>query len=144
MWPWGPHVAIVAAVGVTAAVIDVRTRRVPNALTLGTAAMGLVMAALEAGDIGAGAAVAGGLIGLALMLPGYLFGATGGGDVKLLAAFGTLLGPADTLRAFVAMALTGGAIALFIWWQRRRTGAADRYFAYAPAVAAGAIVAVLT
>jgi Flp pilus assembly protein protease CpaA len=144
MLPWGPHVVMVAAVGVAAAAIDVRTRRVPNVLTLGTGAMGLVMAALDAGDIGAGAAVAGGLIGLALMLPGYLFGATGGGDVKLLAAFGTLLGPGDTVRAFVAMALTGGAIALCIWFLRRRAGAEDRSFAYAPAVAAGAIVAVLT
>jgi prepilin peptidase CpaA len=135
---------LVAAAGAAATAIDLRTRRVPNALTVGTGVFGLALAAMQAGDIGIGAALAGGLIGLALMLPGYVFGATGGGDVKLLAAFGTLLGPGDTVTAFVAMAIAGGGIALALMLRRRWAGSTDRYFAYAPAVAIGALAAALT
>lgn len=140
----GLHVIVVAGAAIAAAAIDVRTRRVPNALTFTTMLVGLGLATTRVGDLGTGAAIAGGLIGLALMLPGYLFGGTGGGDVKLLAAFGTLLGPAETLQAFLAMALAGGAIAILVWGLRRRAGPSDRSFAYAPAVSMGAIVAVLT
>ena len=137
-----PVIAVVA-VGTVATAIDLRTRRVPNALTFGTGAAGLALAFLEGDGLGA-AAIIGGLIGLALMLPGYLFGATGGGDVKLLAAFGTLLGPRDTLTAFLAMALAGGVLALIVIAHRGRAALVNRTFAYAPAVAIGALAAALT
>lgn len=138
-----PAIAV-ATVAAVATVTDLRTRRVPNALTLGAGAAGLVTAALGIGGLGAGAALAGGGIGLLLMLPGYLFGSTGAGDVKLLAAFGTWLGPRDTLTAFMAMALAGGAIAVAALLHRRNAPNADRHIAYAPAVAIGAMVAALT
>jgi len=108
----------VAGCSVAAAAIDLRTRHVPNLLT------------------GAGC-----VIGLALMLPGYLFGATGGGDVKLLAALGTLLGPERVLFATFVMAIGGGVIALAIAAYRRRLR--QEMFAYAPAIAIGAMVALL-
>jgi prepilin peptidase CpaA len=157
---------VIAAAAVTAAVIDVRIRRVPNVLNGGIALVGLGLAAMGLGRVGFWLALAGCLVGLALMLPGYLIGATGGGDVKLLAAVGTLLGPGATLRAFVASAIAGGLIAIFVAWRRGRVadtvvGAAalvtsagasigdisdtrhDNRFAYAPAIAVGAIVAAL-
>ena len=159
-------IAAVATATITAAVVDVRTRRVPNALTGGIALVGLGIAALGLGRIGLLASLAGCLVGLALMLPGHLLGATGGGDVKLLAAVGTLLGPGATLRAFVATAIAGGLIAIVVAVRRGRltatlagTGALlasagsqmtairdtkhDNRFAYAPAIAVGAIVAAL-
>jgi prepilin peptidase CpaA len=141
-----PGVLSLAAIAVgslAAAAIDLRTRRVPNVLTGIIAGTGLVMAVASWGPIGAGAACAGGLIGLALMLPGYLFGGTGGGDVKLLAALGTMLGPQRTVTAFIAMALAGGVIALMVFLCRRWAGNTDRRFAYAPAVAFGALLAAL-
>ena len=137
-----PVIAVVA-VGTVATAIDLRTRRVPNALTFGTGAAGLALAFFGGSGLGA-AAVAGGLIGLALMLPGDLFGATGGGDVKLLAAFGTLLGPRETFTAFIAMAIAGGVIALIVIAYRGRAALVNRTFAYAPAVAIGALIAALT
>jgi prepilin peptidase CpaA len=158
-------VTVMAAASI-AAVVDVRTRRVPNVLTCAIAAVGLVAAGAGAGDLGVGAAIAGGLIGFALMLPGYLLGGTGGGDVKLLAALGTLLGPGRTVTAFIAMALAGGAIAVIValargqgrataqrFWRLLRgdrsaataveSAAVDNRFAYAPAIAVGAALAVL-
>jgi prepilin peptidase CpaA len=156
----------VSICGLTAAVIDLRTRRVPNALTWPSAVAGVVLALTGAGRVGLAASIVGGLIGLALMLPGYLFGGTGGGDVKLLAAIGTFLGPRGTLSAFIAAAMAGGVIALGLAIYRGRLRAtlqrmariarvsrrdvdrvdeprADHTFAYAPAIAIGAVLAAL-
>jgi prepilin peptidase CpaA len=75
------------------------------------------------------------------MLPGHVFGRTGAGDVKLLAAGGTLLGPAATVTAFLVMAVAGGVIALVIAVRSRRVRGVE--FAYAPAVAVGITLAAL-
>ena len=153
-----------AAGGGTAVAVDLRSRRVPNILTLGVAGIGLALAAMQATRITPVEAAAGFAVGLLLMLPGHLIGATGAGDVKLMAAFGTLLGPARTGVAFVYTALAGGllAIAIAIWRRRARTTVAraltvmdpsvvaaierpseDNRFAYAPAVAIGALAAAM-
>jgi prepilin peptidase CpaA len=132
---------VVSTCCLAAAAIDLRTRRVPNALTGAAAALGVALAVTGFGRVGVAAAIAGGLVGLVLMLPGYLFGATGGGDVKLLAAIGTLLGPDRILIAFFGMAIGGGLIALATAAARRRFR--NETFAYAPAIALGALFAVL-
>jgi prepilin peptidase CpaA len=131
----------VAASGAAAATIDLRTRRVPNALTAAIAATGFILAAVGMGRVAIAAAIGGCLVGLVLMLPGHIFGATGGGDVKLLGALGTMLGPEGTFMAFLNMAVVGGLMALAIAVHRRRVGEADNRFAYAPAIAVGACVA---
>ncbi len=159
-----PMAVIVAGTG-AGAVIDLRTRRVPNALTMSLAGAGVALAASGFGRVGVAAALTGCLVGLSLMLPGHVLGATGAGDVKLLAAAGTLLGPTGTLWAFVFTTIAGGAIALIVAARRRRlwltfhrsidlvrTGGANAgeienstsagsQFAYAPAIAVGAISA---
>lgn len=158
---------VVAVAAIAAAAIDMKTRRVPNVLTIGLTVIGLGLAATGMGRVSLAAAIVGCLVGLALMLPGYLIGATGGGDVKLLAAVGSLLGPGATLRAFVASAIAGGIIALYVAYRRGRMAATlagvttlvtsagtsiaeisepqrDNRFAYAPAIAIGVIVAALS
>ena len=80
-----------------------------------------------------------GALTLTLMLPGYLFASTGGGDVKLLAALGTLLGPQKIFIAYFGMAIGGGLIALAIAAHRRSLR--NEMFAYAPAIALGALFA---
>jgi prepilin peptidase CpaA len=157
---------VVAGTAAAAALIDVRTGRIPNVLTASTAAAGLLLAGLGAGTVTIVAALAGGVLGLALMAPGYLLGGSGAGDVKLMAAFGTLLGPAATIQAFLLSAIAGGMMAVghAIW--RRRLGVTmaraarivaapvttkaeiDRdaprtRFAYGPALAVGAVGAAL-
>jgi prepilin peptidase CpaA len=150
----------------SSAVIDLYTRRVPNVLTLGLAASGLLSAAFGLTRVGIGGALAGFVVGLALMLPGHLLGATGAGDVKLLAALGVWLGPARTGQAFFYTALAGGVLAVLVAIRRRRlaetmgrtaelvrsgggnlaeieAGSSDNRFAYAPAIAVGAIVVAL-
>jgi prepilin peptidase CpaA len=149
-----------------AAFIDLKTRRVPNALTGLLALSGIVFATFGIGHLTVGAAVLGLLLGLALMLPGHLFGATGAGDVKLFAAMGSLLGPAPIVGAFFYTALAGGVLAAIVAIRRRRLrqslGAAARLvasgganaaeiekvgepnrFAYAPAIAVGSILSAI-
>jgi prepilin peptidase CpaA len=135
-------IAVAAGSGAAAA-IDLRTRRVPNALTASIASAGLLLALSGAGRVTVAAAIGGCLVGVLVMLPGHIFGGTGAGDVKLLGALGTLLGPAGTATAFLAMAVAGGVMALAIAVHRRRTGDRDHRFAYAPAIAVGACVAAI-
>ena len=94
-------IATIVCGAVTAAGIDLRTRRVPNALNAALVSIGALLAITGLSGISVVAAAAGLGLGLALMLPGFLFGATGAGDVKLFAAMGTLVGPAPILRAFL-------------------------------------------
>jgi len=154
----------VAAGTGTGAAIDLVTRRVPNELTVSLAALGVAMAASGVSGLSVAASLLGFALGLALMLPGHVIGATGAGDVKLFAAVGALIGPAHLVTAFVDTAIAGGVIALVVALRRRRfrqtidrtaalivTRAANaaeiesplvnNRFAYAPAIAIGAIVA---
>jgi prepilin peptidase CpaA len=159
-------VAAVAASGAASAVIDLWTRRVPNALTLAIAALGVLLAATGVSAVTLRMALVGFALGFVLMLPGHVAGATGAGDVKLFAAIGTLLGPVGILTAFLYTAIAGGLLAVGVALRRRRLAAtvertaalvvtaganvgeiehpsADNRFAYAPAIALGAIAAAL-
>jgi prepilin peptidase CpaA len=156
---------LVAGVAVAAA-IDLRTRRVPNPLTAGLVALGVAFAAAGIGSLTVGASLTGLVLGLAFMLPGHLFGATGAGDVKLFAAAGALIGPWPIVAAFFYTAIAGGLLALVVAFRRQRlqrtlgatarlisTAAAnstaiaspleDNRFAYAPAIAVGVLIAAL-
>lgn len=150
---------------VVATVIDIRTRRIPNGLTAALAGAGLGLAAFGTGGVSLWGAAAGLVVGLALMTPGYLLGATGGGDVKLMAAVGTVVGPSTVIWAFLFTGVAGGVLALIVAGQRGRLAATvagtgrlmtatagsaplgvatpARKFAYGPAIAAGSALAVL-
>ena len=161
-----PIVTAVAGSGLVSAVVDMRTRRVPNPLTMGIAALGLGFAATRLSDLTIVAAALGWGVGLGLMLLPYVFGAMGGGDLKLFAALGTFLGPRPTVQAFLYTLVAGGVLAVVVALQRRRlqetmhnaaalvaSGGANaeaiehptsnNRFAYAPAIAVGTLVAAL-
>ena len=151
--------------GVVSALVDLKTRRIPNPLTMGIAALGVGLAAAGMTGVTATQAVLGFGVGLVFMLPGYLIGATGGGDVKFFAALGTLLGPRAMGHAFVYAVIAGGLLAVVVALRRRQLrdtldraavlmmtrggnvtaieGAQNNRFAYAPAIAAGALVKAL-
>ncbi len=158
--------AVVIVGATVAAIVDLRTRRIPNLLSGGLAALGLLLAGLQMTGTGLAAAAGGLLVGLLLMLPGHLLGRTGAGDVKLLAALGTLLGPSGAAVAFVYTLIAGGLLVVIVAAQRGRlettvsrtatlvrTGganvaeierpSADNRFAYAPAIAVGACLAAI-
>jgi prepilin peptidase CpaA len=152
----------VIAIGMTVATVaDLRTRRIPNELTATLAGIGVGLAAAGVSGLSLWASALGFGAGLALMMPGHVLGATGAGDVKLMAAFGAIVGP-----GLVFTALAGGVLAVIVATRRRRlsvtlagtgrlvagspetrellrTAPAASRFAYGPAIAAGTIVAAL-
>jgi prepilin peptidase CpaA len=158
--------ALVLALGLaTAVVTDVRTRRIPNWLTGSIAGAGFGLA-FGGGVITPAQAALGMLTGLLLMMPGHLIGATGAGDVKLMAAVGTMLGPDVTFRAFLYSAVAGGVFAVAVATRRGilattlqdasrlvtspavvrdaiESPARANRFAYGPAIATGTLISMV-
>ena len=158
--------AALAAGALVATVIDIRTRRIPNALTAAMAGLGIGLAASGVSGVSPVASALGFAIGLVLMLPGHALGATGAGDVKFMAAVGAIVGPALVIKAFLFTAVAGGVLALAVALRRRRLAAtlagtarmisapsgakqeiasagSSSRFAYGPAIAVGSVLAAL-
>ena len=114
-----PH-AFVIATAVTACLYDVRTRRIPNYVTFGSAALALCYGAFAGGGVGFAAAAGGWALGVALFLPFFLLRGMGAGDVKLLAALGAWIGPAALLSLTFYTAISGGVMALVLVMRRRK------------------------
>jgi prepilin peptidase CpaA len=101
--------------------------------------------------MGALHALAGAAAGFAVFLAFYLLGGMGGGDVKLMAGFGALLGTGRLIEAALWTAGVGGVLALaVVMYQtvRQRFGSAKRIetaeekerqgsIPYAPAITLG-------
>ncbi len=99
------------ALALAGAAYDIRTRRLPNALTLTGLLAAFVLRApfgLEAmadGVVGAGFA-------FLVVVPLFAIGAFGGGDAKFLIALGAFLGGSRLLGALLAIAIIGGTLAI--------------------------------
>lgn len=89
--------------------VDVRRRRIPNIVTASGMLVGLLLNAIYFGTPGLLASTEGLLLATALLLPPFALGGIGGGDVKMMAAVGALLGPACTLGALLLGLCLGGA-----------------------------------
>src|SRR2546428_8401134 len=72
---------------------DLRTRRIPNSITVTGAAAGLLLQAFYHVVSGAVQSLAGAGLGLAIFLVFYVAGGMGAGDVKLFGAVGAFAGP---------------------------------------------------
>lgn len=97
---------------------DLRTRRIPNYLTLGTAVAGLVYNLMAQGLPGLAMGILGMLLGFAFLILPYLWGGMGAGDVKAMAALGAWLGPQLTVALFCYMGIAGGVMALgYLAWE---------------------------
>jgi prepilin peptidase CpaA len=116
-----PAIAVIV-LGAAAAATDAATRRIPNALTLGAAVVAAAFAAATGGVHALIWSVAGFAVGLLLFLPLFALRAMGGGDVKLMAAFGAWLGPALVCWVAVYGAIAGGLLALPLLIWRGRLG----------------------
>lgn len=130
----------VTVIAVLAAASDLRTRRIPNMLVLAGLSVGMILNIWVAGWSGLGVSLAGLGVGLLLMLPGYLLRFTGGGDVKLVGAIGSLVGPKTLIYAFVLSTIAAAAIvvvqSIYVWSRRGAVSPLARYSAMFAALVA--------
>jgi len=96
---------------------DLVQHRISNVLTFGTFSAGLATHWTLSGPSGFMYALTGGAVGLACLLPFYLAKGMGAGDVKLMAAAGSFLGPFNALVASATTLIFGAvlAIAILVW-----------------------------
>jgi prepilin peptidase CpaA len=112
-------VIVITVVGFAAA-LDIKSRRIPNWLTLTVAAAGLIggfLFFILQGDWPGGwqwlqFSAKGWLVGVGIFLIPFMLGGMGGGDVKLLGAIGALKGMSFVIETALLGALWGGLLAL--------------------------------
>jgi prepilin peptidase CpaA len=88
---------------------DLMNHRIPNVLVAMGLGIGFLVQTSVRGWDGAIFSLLGALVGLSALLPFYLARAMGAGDVKLMAAVGSFLGPQSAVLA-VALTLIVGAV----------------------------------
>ena len=103
-------VAFVATVG-AAGILDLRTRRIPNRLTVGSLLLALVLSA-AAGFGALSDSLMGAGLGLAVGVVLFAARALGGGDGKLLVAVGAFLGLSRLPGALLLIGILGGFLGL--------------------------------
>jgi len=148
---------LAGAVGIAACIDDLRRRQISNWIPGSALASGLVLQTVQHGWRGTGSALIGTLAGAGVFLIFYLLGGMGGGDVKLMAGFGALLGAKRLFEAALWTAGCGGVMALAVIviglirdrWARGKSARSETAPAsgrqnrradsipYAPAIAAG-------
>ena len=109
----------------TAIASDLRWRIIPNWLTGPAILAGLGLHTVMNQWTGLVFSLEGAAVGFGLFVLLYACGWMGAGDVKLFAAVGSFLGPAQAISAAIVIALVGGLLALLVLgfhqgW--RRTG----------------------
>jgi prepilin peptidase CpaA len=93
---------------------DLRTRRIPQALTIGGALAGFCYHVIAGGSQGATLSALGWLVGMAIFFAPFALGGLGAGDVKLLGALGAWLGVSDVIWVALYTGMAGGVLALVV------------------------------
>jgi Flp pilus assembly protein protease CpaA len=119
---WG----VVLGASLAAAILDVRSRRIPNALTVPLAATGWLYALSSAGLGGLGQAVAACILAAFPYVVLFVFAGGGAGDAKMMGALGAWLGLPAGIVVLVSIAATGGVLGLLNLAAKRQLGAGLR------------------
>jgi len=105
---------------VIGAIYDVRSRRVPNVLTLPAVCFGLILHFTLGGWRELGSTAGAGLFCGLIFLAFYLAGGMGAGDVKLIAAVGCIAGLSFIGQLLIFTSLAGGVMAIGLALYRRQ------------------------
>ncbi len=98
---------------------DTFYRKIPNLFTLPLILTGVTFNIYSDGLSGALTAGLGFLLGLGLFLIPFLLGGMGAGDVKALAAVGTLVGPATIFQVFLYASMIGAVMSVLHYLSNR-------------------------
>lgn len=134
------------ALGLAASGEDLWRRRISNVTVLAGLAAGLIVQVYEWGWARGSLGWAGGVaVGFGVLLVFFLAGGMGGGDIKLMAAFGGCLGAGQVLRAALLAAIVGALVACgYLAWKWvaspvKRRGEVET-IPYAPAIFLGTLL----
>jgi prepilin peptidase CpaA len=116
---------VTAGVAFLAAVWDIRTRRIPNWLSLPALATALILQGITGGIRATGLALLAAVLAGGIFFAFFLAGGMGGGDVKLIAAIAAGVGLQHVGALLVFTSLCGGAMAM---WLALRHGKLRRTF----------------
>ncbi len=147
-WLLGPYLLFVCGL-IVATFVDIRHRIIPDEVSLGGIAAGLVLSVALPAMHGTdsyllslwrsflGVLIGGGTLYLIGLAGDFIFKkeSMGGGDVKLLGMIGAFLGWMPTLLAFFVACYFGAVAGLVIKW---KTG--ESIFPFGPSLALGALV----
>ena len=125
--------SIVFLLLIVATVFDLRTREIPDWISIAIAILAVGAAATGWLGIGLVLVAIGGVLGLTIGYLLFRFAKLGGGDAKLIAALGMLVGPVGLLIVLFGMAVAGGVLSLVAMLRGQRD------YAYVPAITAGFI-----
>ena len=146
------QLAIAGLVGGAAALEDLARRTVSNWTSVAALLMGAACQTLAGGWKGLGISLLGAIAGFAVFLVFYVLGGMGGGDVKLMAGFGAVIGAGHVLEAAFWTALAGGVLAAAVlgWASvRARLRRGERAsgpvaIPYAPAIVVGVLLTLVS
>ena len=99
---------------VLASLFDIKSRRIPNYLSVILVIISLSAYFLAGGIDGLLFSLKGMGLGFIILFVPYLFGAMGAGDVKLMTGVGAALGPGQVLLALLFTSILGGVLAVAI------------------------------
>ena len=129
--PRGVELVLLALV-IAAGVFDARYRRIPNWLTVTGVLIGLGLNTFQQGVVpsavirgtwqGLVFSLAGLLTGFGVYLVLYMLRAMGAGDVKLMAAVGSMVGWQNWFGIFLITAVVGGVLSIVVSLAKRRLG----------------------
>ena len=105
-----------------AVISDIGYQRIPNLITYPTMILGLFHHTATNGMEGFFIGMGGLAVGIVLLIPFYLMGGMGAGDVKLMGAVGSILGPKYAFISFVFTGITGAIYSVLIMIINRKYG----------------------
>jgi prepilin peptidase CpaA len=112
----------IAGIALTAAFTDIRARIIPNWLVIAGVAAGFGLNTVFYGWQGLAASALGFGLALLIYVPLFILRAMGGGDVKLMAAIGCMVGPRNWFEIFIYASVAGGIYGLFLVMLRNSGG----------------------
>ncbi len=139
-------------VGLAATVDDLRRRQIANWIPVTAVLAGTACQVYAHGWWGLGNALLGTLCGFLVFIIFYWLGGMGGGDVKLMAGFGALLGASwQLVYAALFTAIVGALLAAVViaygtirnWMRSEGRAGAARTIPYAPAITMGVWMALI-
>ena len=142
---WFLTIAIL--IGVLATAEDLYRRRISNTTSAGAFLLGLGAQTTLHGLRGLGDSLVGTVVGFLVFFIFFLLGGMGGGDIKLMAGFGAVVGWSQILMASLLTAIVGALFAMVFLLVRKlknkqhdAAAKASEAIPYAPAITLGVLL----